>query len=165
MSKKQIPVEALKTSKDNYAVETKYSQDAINKNLIKFTVTKGKSFEISLDELIELLAKGVNKEKLAPLFVNTEQVDMVYVKRQLHGKAGKTIEAGGDITLEYVHPYPVEFAILEEAYQIAQIDMNVPKTTITMEYLAEVKEKIKPKAEEFLKASYRSFELPLDKKT
>lgn len=77
MSKKQIPVEALKTSKDNYSVETKYSQEAIDKSLIKFTVTKGKSFEISIDELIELLAKGVNKEKLAPLFVNAEQVDMV----------------------------------------------------------------------------------------
>ena len=160
--KKEIPVEALKTTKDNYIVEAKYSPKAIENELVKFTVTKGKSFEISV---IELLATGVNKEKLAPLFVNTEQVDMVYVKRQLHGKASKTIEAGGEITLEYVHPYPVEFAILEEAYQIAQIDMNVPKTTITMEYLAEVKEKINPKSEEFLKASYRSFDLPLDKKT
>ncbi len=161
----EAPASHVKTVKDNYTVELKYSNEAIEKKLIKFTVNEGTSFEISVDDIVELVAMGANKTKLQPMFVDTEQIDMVYVKRQLHGKASKAIAVGDDISLDYVHPYPLEFALLEEAYNIAAIDMEVPRVPLTMEYIKSIKEKIKPQTEDFLKASYRSFDLPLDNKT
>ena len=157
--------EGFKSVQDNYTVEIKYSPKAIKDKLVKFTTKNGDSFEISSDKLIELLAQGVNKNKLAPVYVDTENIDMVYVKRQLVGTATKTINKGEEIRIDYSHPYPLEFAILEEGYKIAVIDESVPKLTITPKYLEQVKDKIKPQTEDFLKSSYRAIMPTLETKT
>jgi uncharacterized membrane protein YfhO len=164
-SENKKEVVGFKSEQKDYTVEIKYSQEAIDKKLIRFTPKKGKAFEVTADQMIELLAQNVNQTQLQPVYVDTEKIDMVYVKRQFIGKASKSIPEGEEIRLDYVHPYPLEFAILEEAYNIAQIDTNIPRIPLTFEYIKEIKSKISPKNNDFLKSSYRSLDIPLETKT
>ncbi len=59
--------------------------------------------------------------------------------------------------MNYTHPYPVEFALIEEAYKIAKIDESIPRITITKEYLDDVRAKIKPEMREYSESFYKSF--------
>jgi hypothetical protein len=143
--------------KENYQVEVKYSKKSQDEKLVRFTLLEGKSFEISADELIGILTHQVNVEALAPVFIETKKVDVVEVGRQLRCVLDKDMKAGQEININYSHPYPIEFALLEEAYKIAKIDESVPRIEITKEYLEEVKTKLKPEQEEYINNFYKSF--------
>jgi len=67
------------------------------------------------------------------------------------------MKKGDEIRMNYSHPYPVEFAIIEQVMGIAKINMDVPALTLTKEYIEEVKKKLKPEQEEFIKSFYKSF--------
>ena len=146
--------------KDNYKVEIKYSPESIEKKLVKFTLTKGKEIVISADELIELISLNVNSDKLAPLFVDNTSINIVYVNRQMKAIANRDIKEGEEIRLDYSHPYPVEFAYLEEAYNIAKIDKTKEGFEVTDEFLKEVVKKSKrgePERKNFITKFYESF--------
>jgi hypothetical protein len=64
---------------------------------------------------------------------------------------------GEKININYTHPYPVEFAVIEQIYGIAKINMDVPALELTSEYIKNVKAKIKPEQEKFLQKFYSSF--------
>jgi hypothetical protein len=117
----------------------------------------GDSFEISSEELVSILVNQVNTETLSPLFVEIDKVNVVEVARQLECILDKDMKKGTKIRLNYVHPLPVEFALIEEAYKIAKINMDVPVFSITDDYLSEVKKKIKPEMEKFINNFYKSF--------
>ena len=80
--------------KDNFTVEVKYSPDAIAKKLVRFTVTKGTSIEVSADELIGILTNQVNAETLSPAFVETNKVNVVEVGRQIQCILDKDMKKG-----------------------------------------------------------------------
>lgn len=143
--------------RDDYTIQIKYSPKAIEKKLMKFITPLGEAFEISAEEMINILVSQVNAESLAPAFVDSQKIDVVEVSRQLECELTEDMKKGQKIRLNYVHPYPIEFAIVEEAYKIAKINHDVHAFELTKEYLDAVREKIKPETSEFLNKFYKSF--------
>jgi hypothetical protein len=140
-----------------YTIQLKYSEEATEKKLMKFITPSGDFFEISSDEMIRIMMEQVNQDTLTPAFVEMDRINVVEVARQLECELTEDMKAGQKIRLNYKHPYPVEFALIEEAMKIAKINMDVPITTLTVEYLESVRDRIKPVQENFMKKFYSSF--------
>jgi hypothetical protein len=152
--------------KDNYTVQINYSPEATEKKLMKFITNKnGDEFEISSEELSSMLIGGVNSEVLEATFVDSERVNVVEVGRQLQCELTEDMKKGQKININYTHPYPLEFALIEQVYGIAKINMDVPVFTLTKEYIEEAIKKSKPEQEKFLNTFYKSFKnVKLDSK-
>ncbi len=149
---------AVELKKKDYTVQIRYSPKAIEKKLLKFITKKsGDEFEISAEELSSMLVGGVNSETLEATFVESDRINVVEVGRQLKCVLDEDMKKGQEININYSHPYPLEFALIEEAYKIAKIDQKIPRIEITKEYLDEVKKKIKPEMEEYMNKFYKSF--------
>lgn len=150
--------QARELKKKGYRIQVGYSDEASKNKLVKFVLDKGtKEIEISAEELISIIVSQVNSETLAPAFVETDKIVVVEVGRQLHAVLDKDMKKGQKIHMNYVHPYPVEFALIEEAYKIAKINKDVPGKVITTEYLNEVIKNTKPESKEFIEKFYKSF--------
>lgn len=150
-------MEARQIKRDNFTVQIGYSEEANEKKLLKFISKSGDEFEISAEELASMLIGGVNSDTLEASFVESDKINVVEVGRQLECVLTEDMKKGQKININYKHPYPVEFAIIEEAYGIAKINMDVPALTLTREYINETRAKIKPKQESFIKKFYKSF--------
>jgi hypothetical protein len=148
---------AVELKQKDYTIAVKYSPEAIEKKLMKFTTPGGESFEISSDEMLSILMEQVNQDTLSPAFVEMDRVNVVEVSRQLECELTEDMKKGQKIRLNYNHPYPVEFALIEEAMKIAKINMDAPMTTLTVEYLEGVRAKIKPLHKNFMEKFYSSF--------
>ncbi len=144
----------VKLEKEKYSLHVNYSDEAIEKKLMKFITPSGDEFEISADEMSTILIGQVNSELVAATFVETDRVNVVEVSRQIRAKADRDIKKGEEIRIDYNHPYPVEFALIEEGMKIAKINMDVPVFTLTAEYLQTVKEKITPEQIKFVDKFY-----------
>ena len=151
--------------KDNFTVQTGYSKEAREKKLLKFISKSGDEFEISAEEMSSMLIGGVNSNTLEATFVESDKINVVEVGRQLECVLDKDMKKGEKILLNYSHPYPLEFALIEQVYGIAQINMDVPTFVLTREYIDEARKKLKPEQENFVKKFYKSFKnLKLDSK-
>lgn len=145
-------------SKKDYTVQIGYSPEAKKKKLMKFITRKnGDEFEISAEELSSMLIGGVNSDTLEATFVESERINVVEVGRQLQCVLDKDMKKGEKININYTHPYPLEFALIEETYKIAKIDEKVPRIELTREYMNEVRAKLKPEQSEYLNKFYKSF--------
>ncbi len=142
--------------KDNFTIEVKYSDEAIKKKLVKFIVTEGNEFVLTADELISMLVHQVNSETLSPTFVEMDRINVVEVGRQIRCKLDRDFKKGSIININYAHPYPLEFAIIEEAFKIAKIEKTSKVTELTKEFLDDVKKRITPKMVDFTKKFYKS---------
>lgn len=140
-----------------YEVEVKYSPEAVKNKLVRFTVTEGKSFVISADELIALLSTEVNSDMLSPTFVETDRINVVEVGRQLECVLDRDFKKGEKIRIGYIHPLPVEYAIIEEAFKMAQIKKDTKVFELTKEYLDAVSKKITPDMRTFTEKLQKSF--------
>lgn len=147
----------VQLKKEDYTIQVNYSPEAIEKKLMKFISKSGDEFVISADEMSTILVGQVNSELLSATFVESDRVNVVEVLRQVVVTANRDIKKGEEIRLEYKHPYPVEFALIEEAMKIAKINMDVPVFTLTREYLDEVRNKITPEQEKFINRFYKFF--------
>lgn len=144
--------------RDKFTVHINYSPEATEKKLMKFITNKsGDEFEISAEELSSMLIGGVNSETLEATFVESDRINVVEVGRQLQCELTEDMKKGAKININYTHPYPLEFALIEQIYGIAKINMDVPVFTLTKEYIEEATEKIKPEQEKFLNIFYKSF--------
>lgn len=150
--------------KEKYTIQVNYSPEAIEKKLMKFITPSGDEFEISADEMSTILIGQVNSELHEATFVESDRVNVVEVTRQLKVIAERDIKQGEEIRLEYRHPYPVEFAIIEQGMHLAKINMDVPVFTLTKEYLDSVKDRLKPEQETFIKRFYDFFKNLWNKK-
>lgn len=149
---------AVELKKENYTIQVNYSDEAIEKKLMKFISKSGDEFEISAEEMMTILVGQVNSETLEAAFVETDKVHVVEVSRQVAAKANRDIKKGETIRLEYNHPYPLEFAILEEVMKIAKINMDVPMMTLTKEYIDEYRPKANtPERKKFINRFYEFF--------
>lgn len=148
---------AVELKKEKYTVQVNYSDDAIEKKLMKFITPSGDEFEISAEEMVSMLVGQVNNETLQATFVESERVNVVEVVRQVRCLADRDIKKGEEIRLEYAHPYPVEFALIEEAMKIAKINKDVKVTELTAEYLDAVRKKITPHQKKFINSFYKFF--------
>lgn len=143
--------------KDTFTLQVNYSEDAIEKKLMKFITPSGDEFEISADEMSSILVGQVNSELLQATFVESERVEVVEVIRQIRVIADRDISKGEEIRLEYTHPYPIEFAIIEETMNIAKINMDVPAFTLTKEYIDSVRSKTTEDQKKFITKFYEFF--------
>jgi hypothetical protein len=148
---------SVELKKDKYTVRANYSKEAIDKKLMKFITPSGDEFEISADEIMTMLVGQVNSELLSASFVETDRVNVVEVTRQIALKVTKDLKVGDEIRVEYRHPYPVEFALIEQGMGIARINMDVPVFTLTKEYLDEVMKKVTPEQKKFVRRFYEFF--------
>jgi len=158
-------MEEKEIKKDDYTVQVGYSKEAKSKHLLRFISKSGDKFEISANEMAEMLIGGVNSETLSATFVESDRVNVVEVGRQLECVLDKDMKKGEKIRLNYTHPYPVEFALIEQAYGIAKINMDVKAFELTRDYIDKVRSQITPKQEKFIEKFYKSFKnLILEKK-
>lgn len=142
----------------DYTVQIGYSDEAKEKKLMKFITTKsGDEFEISANELSSMLIGGVNSDVLEATFVESDRINVVEVGRQLQCELTEDMKKGQKININYTHPYPIEFALIEEAAKIAKIDEKVPRIVLTREYIDEVKSKLKPEMTEYINKFYKTF--------
>jgi len=149
----------------DYTVQIGYSKEAEEKKLLKFISKSGDEFEISAEELSSMLIGGVNSNTLEATFVESDRINVVEVGRQLMCVLDKDMKKGDKINMNYSHPYPLEFALIEQAYGIALIEKDAPVTTLTRKYIDKVKKKLKPEQEKFLEKFYTSFKnVDLNKK-
>lgn len=150
--------ESVELKKEKYKIQVNYSEEAIEKKLMKFISTEhGDEFEISAEEMSSMLIGQVNNELLQATFVESDRVNVVEVIRQLRCIADRDISKGEEIRLEYTHPYPVEFALIEEAMKIAKVNMDVPAFTLTKEYLDSVRGKTTQDQKKFINKFYEFF--------
>ncbi len=147
----------VKLDKGNFTVEVKYSPEAVEKKLVKFTVVEGTEIILSADELVAMLVGQVNSETLSATFVESDRINVVEVGRQIRVKLDRDYKEGEVININYAHPYPIEFALIEEAWKIAEIKKDTKVTELTVEYIEEVKGKIKPEMEDYIRKFYESF--------
>lgn len=159
-------MKATELKKEGYTVQINYSLEAKKKKLMKFITSKnGDEFEISAQELSSMLIGGVNSETLEATFVESDRINVVEVGRQLQCELTEDMKKGQKININYTHPYPLEFALIEQVYNIAKINMDVPVFTLTKEYIDEAKKKLKSEQSEFIKKFYKSFKnVDLEKK-
>jgi len=150
-------MKAKELKKENYTVQIGYSDEAKAKKLMKFITKSGDEFEISAEKLSSMLIGGVNSETLEATFVESDRINVVEVGRQLQCVLDEDKKKGDKININYTHPYPIEFALIEEAYKIAKIDESVPKITLTREYIDKVKAQLKPEQTEYINKFYKSF--------
>lgn len=141
----------------DFNLSVDYSEEAKEKQLIKFTLSednKTGGFEIEADALLGLLANYYKKDLAIALSTTSmDTIFMVEAERTLYAKTTKTMKKGEVITFSYKHPYPYVLAALEEAYGIAKIAgdvVSIPKETYT-EVLASMPESNK----EFIKKYYQ----------
>lgn len=166
-AKKQSPkkLPGMRSEQSGYSVDIKYSPRAIREKMIRFTIKKGKDFEISSEKLIELLSHYVNSEQLAPTLVDTEKINVVYVTRNLKCRLDKDMKAGEEINIEYQHPYPLEFALIEEGFNLAKINKERGAVEITPEMIKKAQQKTTPSMISFIKKFFNSLGLLLGKST
>lgn len=158
MSKK-----AVELKKDKYTIQVNYSEDAEKGKLMKFITPSGDEFEISADEMATILIGQVNSDLVEATFVESDRVNVVEVTRQIRARADRDIKKGEEIRLDYTHPYPVEFALIEEAANLAKINMDVPAFTLTHKYIQDVRLKITPQQHRFVDLIYKFFKNLKDK--
>lgn len=149
---------AVKLEKEKFTIEVNYSDEAIQKKLMKFIAKPScDSFEISAEEMASILIGQVNSEIVEATFVESDRVNVVEVLRQIRCRADRDIKKGEEIRLEYTHPYPVEFALIEEAAKLAKINKDVPMLELTAEYIKAVKAKTTPEQHRFVDLIYKFF--------
>ncbi len=155
----------VKLVKDKYIIHVNYSPEAEQKKLMKFITPSGDEFEISAEEMTTILVGQVNSETLEATFVESDRVNVVEVTRQVAVKLNKDLKAGEVVRLDYKHPYPVEFAVLEQAMHYAKINMDVPAFTLTKEYIDEMMLKANtPERKKFINRFYEFFKIYKGKK-
>jgi len=156
---------AVELKKEKYTIQVNYSPEAEQKKLMKFITPSGDEFEISAEEMSTILVGQVNSELLEAIFVESDRVNVVEVTRQVAVKVNRDIKKGEEIRLEYKHPYPVEFAVLEQAMHYAKINMDVPVFTLTKEYIDEMMLKANtPERKKFINRFYEFFKTFKSKK-
>ena len=124
---------------------------------MKFISKSGDEFEISAEEMSSILINQVNADTLSATFVETDKINVVEVGRQIKCVLEEDMKKGQEININYTHPYPLEFALIEEVYKIAKVNEDVPVFVLTKEYIDSVKEKIKPDMEKYIEKFYSSF--------
>lgn len=144
----------VKLEKEKFTLQVNYSPEAIDQKLMKFITPSGDEFEISAEEMSTILIGQVNSEVVAATFVESDRVNVVEVTRQIRATVERDIKKGEEIRISYSHPYPIEFALIEEGMNIAKINMDVPTFTLTKEYLDEVRAKITPEQIKFVDKFY-----------
>lgn len=149
--------QAVELKQKDYTIQLKYSEEATEKKLMKFISKSGDEFVISADEMIAFLIEQVNLDTLSPAFVETNKVNVVEVSRQLKCVLDKDMKKGDEIRLTYIHPYPVEFALIEQAWKIAKIEEKGGVISLTKEFIDNVRSRTSVNAEKYLSKYYKTF--------
>lgn len=150
-------MKALELKKDKYKIQINYSKEAKKNKLMKFITPSGDEFEISSDDMISFLVNQVNMKTLEPTFVESEKINVCEVNRQILFEADRDIKKGEKFNVNYKHPYPLEFALIEEVYKIAQVEEGARVMEITKKMIDSTIKKITTEMKEYTKKFYKSY--------
>lgn len=153
----------LIASRPNYSVAIKYSRKSISDGLIKFIPKEGRPFEIQLGDLINMLAKHVNSDVLAPAMMHNSVVRMIQVRRNLTFTPNRDIKEGETVNIPFSHMMPIEFAIAEEALGLAAIDESVK--TLNLKELREASLRVSEEVTKFSEEQNKGLLAKLNKET
>lgn len=109
----------------DFSVAIKYSDKAIKNDIIKFIPKDGRPFELLTNDFVELLAKHVNFQTLAPAMIHNKMIKMVQVTRNITLRVNRDIKEGEVIQIPFTHMHPIEFAIAEAALGVANMSERV----------------------------------------
>lgn len=147
MKEKKKNKMGLIAKRPGYSISIKYSPKSERDGLIKFTQKGGKSFEIATADLINVLAKHVNTEVLAPAMMQNNVINMIRVTRNLSFTPNRDIAAGELVHIPFQHMMPIDFAIAEEALGVAFIDAKAKE--VNKKELIKAKHRIDDKVRQF----------------
>ena len=154
--------EAIKAVKRDYSVELKYSDEAKEKKLIKFTaLRRNREFVISLDEITRLIMLHLNKDYIPMLEVVNECVDMVITERSISGVCSRDFKEGETISFNFEQPMPVEMAVAEQAFNICRINGDVVK--VPAENLLKAETELSARQKQYLEFAHKEYMKKLNK--
>lgn len=135
----------------DYRVEIKYSNEAVKKNLVRFVLKDGKkSFEISVKEIIDIVVPNFKNDVIAPMLVDSKGINVMEVSRTIKFVPDQDIKAGTEVNLDYRHMYPIEFAIIEEAYNLCRINDKTQVVHLSEDDWKAAMDSVTKKQEEFV---------------
>lgn len=147
--------------KEGYKVEIGYSRRAVTKELIRLVIKKGDSVELSIRELVDLVAHHFNKKRISPLIVQNNVIRMTEVTRTIQGTLNKDMKAGEPIVLQYKHLIPYDFAVAEEAMELCKVQGRpIIQHEISEKDFEDAKLSIDEKTKSFIELNYQG---PLQK--
>lgn len=115
------------TNIENCQIDIKYSKQAEKKELIRFTVKEGNTFEINADALLALIASQFKSKEFALALADTDvaNIYMVETERYINATLDRDFKKGERISFPFKHMYPYVLAAVEKAYHIADHDGKV----------------------------------------
>lgn len=115
------------TNIENCQIDIKYSKQAEKKELIRFTIKEGDTFEINADALLALIASQFKSKEFALALADTDvaNIYMVETERYINATLDRDFKKGERISFPFKHMYPYVLAAVEKAYHIAEHDDKV----------------------------------------
>lgn len=153
MSKKKS--QGFVSETENFKIEIKYSDEAVEKELIKFTPKKGKSVEINADALIALIATNFKTKEIGLALMDTEinNIFVVEAERYINATLDRDFKKGETISFPFKHMYPYVLAAVEETYKICKITGKVE--SVPKEVYEETLKKLGELNKEFIEKYYK----------
>ena len=153
MSKKKSQGFVSETEK--FKIEVKYSDEAVEKELIKFTPKKGKSVEINADAIIGIIATQFKTKDFALALADTEinNVFVVETERYINATLDRDFKKGETISFPFKHIYPYVLAAVEETYKICKMTGQVE--SVPKEVYEETLKKLGDINKEFIEKYYK----------
>jgi len=143
--------------RDGYSVSLKYSQEAEEKKLIKFTThakraSKEHEFVMSLGEIAEIIIQNLNSEMLSMISADVTKVQMIQGNIPFHGVCDRDFAKGEEIIFEYPMWMPLDVAVAYEAYNIAKLGNEVVE--IDASNIQKARESMTEKAKLFVSTAH-----------
>lgn len=172
MSDVKIPegfqeVKGVKFEQNNYTVEIKYSQEAVEKELIRI-IPKDGEIVISADDIIKLIVDNFRNKELAYALSTTDTnfVPSVEVAIPIHFNANRDIKQGDLVSFYAPFILPIGLALGMEAYQLCKDEgrdvLQIPRKEFE-ESAKTLKEKSMKFVEEYFKPQIDAVKKELEK--
>lgn len=147
--KKKYGKEALVSEQDGFDIVIKWDAEARLNNLIKIVPHKGtKEIIISADLMTNTIIDNFSINHMYAMDTKVKQIDTIEVERTIKGVCEKDFKKGDEITFNYRHVLPLEYAIVEEAERLARISGEGVRT-VTREELDKAALNIRDSVREF----------------
>jgi len=141
---------------DDLRIDIKYSEEAIERELIKITVKKGNEFIMSSEDLLAIVREQFKQKDLAFALTtaDTSFVPSVEAAVPIYFNANKDIKEGELVQFFAPMQIPVGIALVMEAYNLCKIKgkeiMKIPT-----EEFEEAKQTLKESSKEFTEKYFK----------
>lgn len=137
-------------------IDIKYSDEAIERELIKFTIKEGNEFIISSQDILALIQEQFKQKSLAAALTTTDTtfVPSVEVAIPICFDANKDIKMGERVMFWAPFQFPIGVALVAEAYKLCSIK-GKEILKIPMEEFKEASETLAESSKEFVEKVFK----------